>query len=56
MNAGTLRVGAALPDPPFEVSGHRPTGIDIELMQTIAQELDLEWQLHHYESRRSCRE
>ncbi len=43
---GVLRVGSALPDPPFEfVDQGKDCGFDIELMQAIAAELDLEWQL-----------
>lgn len=44
-----LRVGAALPDPPFEVAGDRPTGLDVELTQALASEMGLEWQPHRYE-------
>ena len=46
----TLRVGAALPDPPFEFVGpHGPAGFDIALMQRIAGKLGLTWQLVRYE-------
>ena len=46
--ASPLRVGAALPDPPFEVMiGDRPTGFDIVLMQRIAERLVV-WQLVRY--------
>jgi polar amino acid transport system substrate-binding protein len=42
----TLKVGAALPDPPFELmDGNGPTGFDIALMQRIARHLGREWQL-----------
>jgi polar amino acid transport system substrate-binding protein len=41
-----LRVGAALPDPPFEFNAKGgPAGFDVELMQRIAGILDREWQL-----------
>jgi len=43
---GVLRVGSALPDPPFElVSDGKDSGFDIELMQAIAAELGLQWRL-----------
>jgi ABC-type amino acid transport substrate-binding protein len=43
---GVLRVGSALPDPPFEfVSDGKNSGFDIELMQAIAAELGLQWRL-----------
>jgi polar amino acid transport system substrate-binding protein len=46
---GVLRVGSALPDPPFEfVDGATARGFDIALMQAIAAELGLEWQLVRY--------
>jgi polar amino acid transport system substrate-binding protein len=46
----TLKVGAALPDPPFELmDGNGPTGFDIALMQRIARHLGREWQLARYE-------
>ena len=45
----TLRVGAALPDPPFEfVPPEGPAGFDIELMQHIAAKLGRAWQLAPY--------
>ena len=44
-----LRVGAALPDPPFElVTARGPEGLDIDLMQTIARALGRTWQLVRY--------
>ena len=44
-----LRVGAALPDPPFELTGaDGPEGFDIELMQLIAQAMGRTWQLVPY--------
>src|SRR6476469_6652824 len=46
----TLKVGAALPDPPFDVMDRDgPTGFDIALMQRIAQQLGRAWQLVRYE-------
>jgi len=45
----TLRVGAALPDPPFELmDADGPTGFDIALMQHVARRLGREWQLVRY--------
>ena len=47
--APPLRVGAALPDPPFEfTTGAGPAGFDVRLMQLIAAQLDREWQLHPF--------
>jgi polar amino acid transport system substrate-binding protein len=44
-----LRVGAALPDPPFEfMARDRPAGFDIALMQRVAEILGREWQLVPY--------
>jgi ABC-type amino acid transport substrate-binding protein len=44
-----LRVGAALPDPPFELMGaNGPDGFDIELMRLIAQAMGRTWQLVRY--------
>ena len=49
-DARVLRVGAALPDPPFEFHGNDgPAGFDIELMQRIAAKLGRDWQLVPYE-------
>jgi hypothetical protein len=45
----TLRVGAAFPDPPFEVAGDRPTGLDVEFSQALAREMGLVWQSHRFE-------
>ncbi|MGA7323453.1 MAG: ABC transporter substrate-binding protein [Rhodomicrobium sp.] len=46
---GLLRVGSALPDLPFEfIDGAGPRGFDVELMQAIAAELGLSWQLVPY--------
>ena len=42
----SLRVGAALPDPPFELmTKDGPAGFDITLMRRIAEKLGREWQL-----------
>jgi ABC-type amino acid transport substrate-binding protein len=44
-----LKVGAALPDPPFELLGRDgPAGFDIDLMKRIAGRLGREWQLVPY--------
>jgi polar amino acid transport system substrate-binding protein len=44
-----LKVGAALPDPPFElVTKDGPAGFDITLMQKIAEKLNRAWQLVPY--------
>lgn len=48
-DASPLRVGAALPDPPFEFTADgKPAGFDIELMQKIAEKLGRPWQLVRY--------
>ena len=47
--AHALRVGAALPDPPFEFTGKDgPAGFDIELMRRIAAKIGRTWQLVPY--------
>ncbi len=47
--APTLKVGAALPDPPFELmTKDGPAGFDIALMRRIAASLNREWQLVPY--------
>jgi ABC-type amino acid transport substrate-binding protein len=44
-----LKVGAALPDPPFELMGEEgPAGFDIELMRRIAEKIGRAWQLVPY--------
>jgi polar amino acid transport system substrate-binding protein len=50
VNAGQpLKVGAALPDPPFEFRGPTgPSGFDIVLMQHVAERIGREWQLVPY--------
>jgi len=46
---GILRVGSAIPDPPFELMREgAPAGLDIDLMQAICAELGLVWQLCRY--------
>jgi polar amino acid transport system substrate-binding protein len=48
--ATPLKVGAALPDPPFEFMGaDGPAGFDIALMQRVAEKLGRPWQLVRYE-------
>jgi len=48
--APVLRVGAALPDPPFEfMTEDGPAGFDITLMKLIAEILGRKWQLVPYE-------
>jgi polar amino acid transport system substrate-binding protein len=49
--ATMLKVGAAIPDPPFEFVGPEagPSGFDIALMQRIAVKLGRVWQLVRYE-------
>jgi ABC-type amino acid transport substrate-binding protein len=45
-----LRVGAALPDPPFELSTpDGPAGFDVALMQRIAGRLGRPWRLVRYQ-------
>jgi polar amino acid transport system substrate-binding protein len=47
--AAPLKVGAALPDPPFELmTNDGPVGFDIALLQRIAGMLGREWQLVPY--------
>ena len=44
-----LKVGAALPDPPFELmTRDGPIGFDIMLMQRVAETLGRQWQLVPY--------
>jgi polar amino acid transport system substrate-binding protein len=48
-SAMLLKVGAALPDPPFELmSKDGPMGFGITLMQRIAEKLGRQWQLVPY--------
>lgn len=44
-----LKVGSALPDPPFEVPGDPATGLDIDLTRAIAAQLGWGWELHRFE-------
>ena len=47
-----LRVGAALPDPPFELmTKDGPIGFDITLMQRIAEKIGRQWQLVPYKGK-----
>lgn len=47
--ATVLRVGAALPDPPFERETERgPEGFDIDLMRLVAARLERRWELVRY--------
>ena len=47
--APVLRVGAALPDPPFEFdASNGPAGFDVVLMQRIAGMIGREWELVPY--------
>jgi ABC-type amino acid transport substrate-binding protein len=46
---GVLRVGAAMPDPPFEIPGATPSGFDIAFMQAVAGELGLRWRLVRFQ-------
>ncbi len=49
-SAPALKVGAALPDPPFEFIGQGgPSGFDIALMRRIAGKLGRAWQLVPFE-------
>jgi len=48
--ASPLRVGAALPDPPFELmTAAGRAGFDVELMRRVAARLGREWRLVRYE-------
>lgn len=47
--APDLKVGAALPDPPFEfLDASGPSGFDIALMRRVARRIGREWQLVPY--------
>ena len=49
LTPGVLRVGSALPDPPFEfLDGTTPAGFDVDWLQAIASDLGLKWRLEHY--------
>jgi polar amino acid transport system substrate-binding protein len=47
--ASALRVASALPDPPFEEATNPPSGLDIELMQAVADRLGRDYELHRDE-------
>jgi polar amino acid transport system substrate-binding protein len=50
IEAGTLLVASAFPDPPFEVvQDGVDTGFDAELMRAVCGQLSLRWQLTKYE-------
>ncbi len=49
MQRRQLKVGSALPDPPFEFMGKDgPAGFDIELMRRVAAKIGRDWQLVPY--------
>jgi len=50
IEAGTLLVASAFPDPPFEVTQDGvDTGFDAELMRAVCGRIGLRWQLTKYE-------
>jgi len=50
IEAGTLLVASAFPDPPFEVEQEGvATGFDAELMRAVCGQIGLRWQLTKYE-------
>ena len=50
IQAGTLLVASAFPDPPFEVTQDGvDTGFDAELMRAVCGQIGLRWQLTKYE-------
>jgi ABC-type amino acid transport substrate-binding protein len=50
VEAGTLLVASAFPDPPFEVTQDGvDTGFDAELMRAVCARIGLRWQLTKYE-------
>ncbi|HEX3668514.1 MAG TPA: transporter substrate-binding domain-containing protein, partial [Acidimicrobiia bacterium] len=50
IEAGTLLVASAFPDPPFEVEKDGvATGFDAELMRAVCGQVGLRWQLTKYE-------
>jgi polar amino acid transport system substrate-binding protein len=50
IEAGTLLVASAFPDPPFEVEQDGvATGFDAELMRAVCGQIGLRWQLVKYE-------
>ncbi|MGD9530711.1 ABC transporter substrate-binding protein [Pseudonocardia sp.] len=44
-----LRVGSALPDPPFEIPGPPASGLDVDWMRAVAAELGARYQLVGYD-------
>jgi polar amino acid transport system substrate-binding protein len=50
IESGTLRLGSAFPDPPFELEQDGvDTGFDAELMRAVCGQLSLRWKLVKYE-------
>jgi polar amino acid transport system substrate-binding protein len=50
IESGTLRVGSAFPDPPFELEQDGvDTGFDAELMRAVCGQLSLRWKLVKYD-------
>jgi ABC-type amino acid transport substrate-binding protein len=45
----TLRIGSALPDPPFEVGATPARGLDVDLTRAISARLGRAWSLHRYD-------
>ncbi len=49
IEAGTLLVASAFPDPPFDLERDgRDTGFDAELMRAVCERLKLRWKAHRY--------
>jgi ABC-type amino acid transport substrate-binding protein len=49
LEAGTLKVASAFPDPPFDLgTTAAPAGFDVELMRAVCRERELELQLIRY--------
>ncbi len=44
-----LRVASAFPDPPFDESTDPPSGLDVDLMRAVAEQLGREYELHRYD-------
>jgi ABC-type amino acid transport substrate-binding protein len=50
IEAGTMRIGSAFPDPPFEVERDGvDTGFDAELMRAVCGQIGLRWRLVKYD-------
>ena len=50
IEAGTMRIGSAFPDPPFEVERDGvDTGFDAELMRALCGQVGLRWKLVKYD-------